>query len=112
MPAVWFCLDCEGVAYGWAQGPCIYCGSSQVISTHPNEHPPSESMSNYRLILIRDREWAQLEAEAIISGRSSRELLAEREQMEVVLIRDEPVEHGQLVLFKTSPKNTKVNQQE
>jgi hypothetical protein len=58
--------------------------------------------SNYRLLFFSNREWSRLEAVATLAGRSLDELLAEREGMEVVLIREESVGHGRLVLLKTA----------
>ena len=100
MPPMWFCLDCEGVAYGWAPGgDCIYCGGPNVVGTDEatyKREPPTDS----RLLFIPPRQWAELEAEAILADKSIRDLLAEREGAPVVRIRDEPVQHGKLVLLR------------
>lgn len=105
MPPIWFCLDCKGIAYGWASGrPCIYCGSSHVVTTYPTSDS-EESVPDYHLLSLSKRQWLELEAEAILAGKSPHEQLAEREQAEVILIRDEPVEHGKLTLLKTNLEN-------
>ncbi len=100
MPPMWFCLDCEGVAYGWAPGgDCIYCGGPNVVGTDGatyKREPPTDS----RLLFIPPRRWTELEAEAILADKSIRDLLAEREGAPVVRIRDEPVQHGKLVLLR------------
>ena len=99
MPPIWLCPDCEGVAYGWARGPCIHCGSARPVSTDPAgclDDRPTE----YRLLFFSEKAWAQLEAESIVAGKSARELIAEREQAVVVLVRHEPVDHGELVLLR------------
>ncbi len=100
MPPIKFCLDCEGIAYGWARGACIHCGSPRVVATGCAASS-KEQPSNYRLLFFSNREWTRLEAVATLAGRSLDELLAEREGMEVVLIREESVGHGRLVLLKT-----------
>jgi hypothetical protein len=108
MPPIWLCPDCEGVAYGWARGPCIYCGSDRFVSTDPSgilDERPSE----FRLIFFTEKAWAQLEAEAIIAGKSPPALVAEREGAEVVLSRKEPVDHGQLVLLKAEPEKSQAH---
>jgi hypothetical protein len=102
MPPIWFCLDCEGIAYGWARGACIHCGSPRVVATDCLAESEG-SAPKYRLLFLSNREWTHLEAVAILAGRSPRDLLAEREQMEVVLIREEAGGHGCLVLLKTAP---------
>ena len=105
MPPVWLCPDCEGVAYGWARGPCIHCGSERIVSTDPAgvlDDRPTE----FRLLFFPEKKWAQLEAEAIIAGKSPRELVAQREKAEVVLIRDEPVDRGHLVLLKVASQES------
>lgn len=110
MSPIWLCIECEGVAYGWARGPCIHCGSPRVVATEAiadaNENAP-----DYRLVLLTNKKWAQLEAEAILAGQSPHELIAERERMEVVLTRNEPVRHGQLILLKTGPEKTQARRQ-
>lgn len=109
MPPIWLCPDCRNVAYGWARGPCIHCGSRRVVSTDPSVQLDENSLI-HQLLYLSDKEWAQLEAEAVLAGLSTRALLAEREQREVVLIRDEPVRHGRLVLLKAISGKTEVRQ--
>ncbi len=106
MPPVWLCPDCEGVAYGWARGPCIYCGSDRFVSTDPAS-VMDDRPQEFRLLHFTYTAWAQLEAEAIVAGKSPRELIAEREAAEVVLIRDEPSDKGQLVLLRADPENSR-----
>ncbi len=64
--------------------------------------PPSQ----YRVLFFTAKEWVQLEAEAILTGQSPREFLAAREDDEIVLVREEPVGHGQLVLLKSDSEET------
>lgn len=109
MPPIWFCLDCEGVAYGWAQGPCIHCGSSRLVSTRPIP-PSTEHTSDYRLLLFTSKARARLEAEAILAGLTPSDLLTEQEEGEIVLIREEPVGDGLLVLVKTDPTKAQSHQ--
>lgn len=112
MPPIWLCVECEGVAYGWARGgPCIYCGDPRVVATDGISEP-SRAAPDYRLLCFTDRQWAQLEAESILAGQSPRDRIAEREGMEVVLIREEPVQHGQLVLLKTDSQRAEAGRQE
>ena len=102
MPPIWLCLDCEGVAYGWARGyPCIYCGSSRLVGTDVVYYP-DENPTDYRLVFLPPKQWAQLEAEALLADKTCSELLSEREQAPVVLICDERVQGGKLVLFRRS----------
>lgn len=103
MPPIWLCPDCEGVAYGWARGPCIYCGSTRLVSTDPAgclDDRPTE----FRLLFFTEKAWARIEVESIVAGKSTIELIAEREQAAVVLMRHEPVDHGQLVLLRPRPE--------
>lgn len=111
MPPIWLCPDCEGVAYGWARGPCIHCGSDRFVSTDPGAFR-EKSPSEFQLLFFTQKAWAQLEAEAIVSGKSARELVAEREEAEVVLIRDEPVDRGQLVLLRARSEQSKARRQD
>lgn len=111
MPPVWLCPDCKGVAYGWARGPCIHCGSERIVCSEPGGvlgYGPSE----FRLLSFTEKAWAQIEAEAILAGKSTRELMAEREGAEVVLMREEPVDHGQLVLFKVRPEKSQTRRRD
>lgn len=96
---IWLCLDCEGVAYGWARAQsCIYCGEHRVIGTD-DVYSPDENPTRYRLLFFHPRQWAQVEAAATRAHQTPRELLSEREAAPVILICDEPVQDGKLVLF-------------
>lgn len=105
MPPVWLCPDCHGVAYGWATGPCIHCGSNRTVSSDPAGVLGYQE-SELRLRFFTQKAWAQLEAEAIIAGQSTRELIAEREKAEVVMMRREPVDNGQLVLLRPNAETS------
>lgn len=109
MPPIWFCLDCERVAYGWAPGgSCIYCDGPNVVGTEGATYK-GEPPTDYRLVFLPRSQWTQLEAEAILKDTSVRELLVEREGAPVERIRDEPVQHGKLVLLRTSSERAKVS---
>ncbi len=100
MPPIWFCLECERVAYGWAMSEsCIYCESPRVRATDEvyfREPRPTD----YRLLFVPPKQWAELEAESARADKSPRELIAERENAPVERIRDEPVQHGKLILLR------------
>lgn len=103
---IWLCTECEGVAYGWARGPCIHCGSPRIVGTDvirtPNEFAP-----HYRLVHFTAKQWAQFAAEVVVAGRPPQEMVAEREGVEVVLMREEPVANGQLFLLKAEKTRNK-----
>lgn len=106
MPPIWFCLDCEGVAYGWAPGgDCIYCDGPNVVGTDEATYK-GEPPTDLRLVFVPPWRWAELEAEAALADRSIRDLLAELEGAPVVRIRDEPVQHGKLVLLRVNRGHT------
>lgn len=107
MPPIWLCLDCEGVAYGWAKGhPCIYCGGPHLVGTD-EVYRPEVNLTGYRLVFLHPRQWAQVEVAAILAHQSTRELLSKREQAPIILIRDEPVQDGKLVLLRKPLTDTK-----
>ena len=107
MAPIWLCLDCEGVAYGWARShSCIYCGKSRVVGTD-DAYRPDENPADYRLLLFHPREWAQVEAAAIRADQTPQELLSECEQAPIILIRDEPVQGGKLILLPKLPTDGK-----
>ncbi len=100
MPPIQLCLDCEGVAYGWARGHhCIYCGGARVVATD-DVYRPDENPTDYRLVFLSPKHWAQLEVAAILAHRTPGELLSEREHAPIILIRAEPVQDGKLVLLQ------------
>ena len=104
---IWLCLDCEGVAYGWARShSCIYCGKSRVVGTDAT-YRPDENPTDYRLLFLHPKQWAQVEATAILVHQTPRELLSEREQAPIILIRDEPVQNGKLILLPKPPPDGK-----
>lgn len=103
MAPVWLCLKCEGLAYGWSEGPCIHCGSPHVIGTEESQWQ-TDITARYDLLLIPAKAWEKLLAEAGAADRSPAELLAEREDAVVVSVRIDPVSNGRLVLLDTEYK--------
>jgi hypothetical protein len=104
MAPKWLCLECEGIAYGWAHGPCPYCDSPQLVGTEEAYHledPPTD----YRLIFYPQKQWRTIEAEATLAAKSPRELLVQHERAPVVRILNEPLNDGRLVLFERQPSN-------
>lgn len=105
MPPIWFCLDCERVAYGWAPGgDCIYCGGPNVVGTDEATYK-REPPTNSRLLFIPPRQWSELKGKALRANKSISDLLAEQEGAAVDRIRDEPVQHGKLVLLRVDRKS-------
>ena len=107
MAPIWLCLDCEGVAYGWARtGSCIYCGESRVVGTDDG-YRPDENPTDYRLLFLHPRQWAKVEAAATLAHKTPREFLSKREEASVIFICDEPVQNGKLILLPKLPTDGK-----
>ena len=106
MVPIWICLDCENISFGWAQGDCIYCGSSRVIGTDNN----AGGLPGYRLLYLAPREWRALTEEAQQKKVTPRGLIAAREQAQPLLIRQLANNQGHLVLLKTGTDSKRLRQ--
>lgn len=98
MPPIWACIDCRGIAYGWARCACIYCGSERVVGSH-TEHACDGGPTDFRLVLVPAREWAAVKNEAHAPADDPVDVIARRFDMQVVWSCPDPSGHGHLILL-------------
>jgi hypothetical protein len=96
---IWLYLNCDGLARGWAAGPCIRRGSPHVIGTAKAKWQ-TDLTAKYNPLFVPAKAWEQLQAEAATAKRKPTERIAEREEAIVVSVREDPVSSGRLVLLQ------------
>ena len=105
---LWLCLECNGVAYGWAHGaPCIYCDSADVVGTDAAYSTPGGE-KHYRLVYYTQSRWTELASSARKRHQSVKQLLAAGSHSDVILTRSEEVSEGKLVLLRRHPAQSNV----